>query len=112
MAERGGGRGGRGRRGGRNIATVLAQQLGTTATALRKAVKAGYEPEPTFPNFLVPRPTKLTQDETTTVKYYKNMRNKIVEETPFYITGRKRPADDEDDGRKFPFHADGRDYTV
>jgi len=32
------------------------------------------------------------------VKYYKNIRNKIAEETPFYITTRKRPAEEEDDG--------------
>jgi hypothetical protein len=52
-----------------------------------------------FPNFLVPRPTKLTLEEAAVVRYYKSLRNRIVEETPFYVTGMKRPAvDDEDDG--------------
>jgi hypothetical protein len=96
MAERGGGRGGRGRRGGPGSTMgVLAQRLGTTVTNLR-SIKAVYEPEPTFPNFLVPRPTKLSQEETNAVKYYKNLRNKILEETPFHITGKKRVADDDD----------------
>jgi hypothetical protein len=56
-----------------------------------------------FPNFLVPRPTKLTQEEIGMVRYYKSVRNKILEETPFYITGMKRsvPVDDEDDGTLF-----------
>jgi hypothetical protein len=99
MAERGGGRGGRGRRGGRGSNMgVLAQRLGTTIGNLRN-MKTDYEPEPTFPNFLVPRPTKLSQDEINAVKYYKNLRNKILEETPFYVLGKKRPAEDDDDGK-------------
>jgi hypothetical protein len=98
MAERGRGRGGgRGGRGGTNL-NMMAQRLGTTSTALRSMGSFKFDPEPTYPNFLVPRPTKLSVDETTMVKYYKNLRNKILEETPFYITGKKRPADDEDDG--------------
>jgi hypothetical protein len=108
MAERGrGGRGGRGRgRGGGGGATssmnLMAQRLGTTAVALRQ-MKTQFDPEPMFPNFLVPRPTKLTQEEIGMVKYYKSVRNKILEETPFYITGMKRPVpvDDEDDGMHY-----------
>lgn len=98
MAERG--RGGRGRRGGRNtFLNSLAHDMHTTPAQLRKA-NLGYQPEPTFPDFLVPRPSKLSQDEANTVKYYKNLRNRILEDTPFYIAVRKRPADnDEDDGR-------------
>jgi len=104
MAERGGGTGGRGRRGGRGSnMNVLAARLGTTVTNLR-TIKAVYEPEPTFPDFLVPRPTKLSQEEMNAVKYYKNLRNKILEETPFYITGKKRVAEDDDDDGKL-FHA-------
>jgi hypothetical protein len=76
---------------------VLAARLGTTVTSLR-SIKAVYEPEPTFPDFLVPRLTKLSQEETNTVKYYKNLQNKILEETPFYVTGKKRAAEDDDDG--------------
>lgn len=78
---------------------ILAARLGTTVTNLR-TIKAVYEPEPTFPDFLVPRPTKLSQEEMNAVKYYKNLRNKILEETPFYITGKKRAAEDDDDGIK------------
>jgi hypothetical protein len=40
----------------------------------------------------------LSVDETAMVKYYKNIRNKILEETPFYVTTTKRPIEDEDDG--------------
>jgi hypothetical protein len=110
MAERGrGGRGGRGRgRGGgggggaTSSMNLMAQRLGTTAVALRQ-MKTQFDPEPIFPNFLVPRPTKLTQEEIGMVRYYKSVRNKILEETPFYITGMKRPVpvDDEDDGTLF-----------
>ena len=33
------------------------------------------------------------------MKYYKSLRNKILEETPFYVLGAKRAVkDDEDDG--------------
>jgi len=32
------------------------------------------------------------------VKYYKSLRNKILEETPFYVLGAKRAVKDEDDG--------------
>lgn len=78
---------------------LMAQRLGTTTLALRQ-MKTQFDPEPTFPNFLVPRPTKLTRDEVGMVKYYKSVRNKILEETPFYVAGMKRAAvaDDEDDG--------------
>ena len=105
MAERGRGRGGGrgGRRGGggggaSSAMNLMAQRLGTTALALRQ-MKTQFDPEPMFPNFLVPRPTKLTLEEAAVVRYYKSLRNRIVEETPFYVTGMKRPAvDDEDDG--------------
>jgi hypothetical protein len=110
MAERGGGRGGR--RGGRGSNMgILAQRLGTTVGNLR-SMKATYEPEPTFPAFVVPRPTKLSQEETNAVKYYKNLRNIILEETPFYITGDKRAAEDNDDGVLIFVDADGRYCTV
>ena len=79
---------------------ILAQRLGTTVGNLR-SMKATYEPEPTFPAFVVPRPTKLSQEETNAIKYYKNLRNKFLEETPFYIIGNKRPAEDHDDGALF-----------
>lgn len=76
----------------------MAQRLGTTALALRQ-MKTQFDPEPMFPNFLVPRPTKLTAEEVAIVKYYKSLRNKILEETPFYVLGAKRTVkDDEDDG--------------
>jgi hypothetical protein len=105
MAERGGrgaGRGGRGRRGGASSSiNLMAQRLGTTSLALRQ-MKTQFDPEPTFPNFLIPRATKLTREEVSMVKYYKSVRNKILEETPFYVTGMKRPADDEDDGTSSP----------
>ena len=83
---------------------LMAQRLGTTAVALRQ-MKTQFDPEPMFPNFLVPRPTKLTQEEIGMVKYYKSVRNKILEETPFYITGMKRPmpVDDEDDGTLYTY---------
>ena len=99
MASRGGGRGGRGRRGGRtSFLSGIAQQMDTTPNKLWKR-DVGYEPDPTFPQFMLPRPTKLTPEETSSVKYYKGMRNKILEETPFYVNWKKRPAeDDEDDG--------------
>jgi len=105
MAERGRGRGGGrgGRRGGggggaSSAMNLMAQRLGTTALALRQ-MKTQFDPEPMFPNFLVPRPTKLTLEEAAVVRYYKSLRNRILEETPFYVTGMKRPAvDDEDDG--------------
>ena len=78
--------------------TLMAQRLGTTALALRQ-MKTQFEPEPMFPTFLVPRPTKLTGEEVARVKYYKSLRNKILEETPFYVLGAKRAVkDDEDDG--------------
>jgi len=114
MAERGGrGRGGRGRRGGApSSMTIMAQRLGTTTSNLR-SLQTKFEPEPTFPTFLVPRPTKLSQDEINMVKYYKNIRNKILEETPFYVIGKKRPADDEDDGiAMLGVKADFRDCSV
>jgi hypothetical protein len=112
MAERG--RGGRGRRGGRNtFLNSLAQDMNTTPAKLRKA-NLGYQPEPTFPDFLVPRPSKLSQDETNMVKYYKNLRNRILDDTPFYITVRKRPVDDDDDdGRsEVVTYLIVRDYTL
>ena len=97
MAERGGR--GRGRRGGRSaFLTKMAQDLNMNPSKL-KAMNIDYEPEKRFPDFIVPRPTKLSQDETNMVKYYKNLRKKILEETPFYITPKKRLADDEDDGK-------------
>ena len=105
MTSRGGGgggsRGGRGRRGGASRTSFLsgiAQQMDTTPNKLWKR-DVGYEPDPLFPPFLLPRPTKLTPQEASAVKYYKGIRNKILEETPFYVTLKKRPAeDDEDDG--------------
>src|SRR5271170_375337 len=102
MAARGGGRGGRGRgRGGSRTSFLsgIAQQMDTTPNKLWKR-DVGYEPDPTFPNFLLPRPTKLTPEEVSTVKYYKGIRNKILEETPFYVTLKKRPAEDDDDDGK------------
>jgi len=87
---------------------ILAQRLGTTVTALRSA-KANYEPEPLFPEFLVPRPTKLTPDETNMVKYYRSVRSRILEDTPFYVIGKKRPADEEDDGKEVEDLVDERD---
>jgi hypothetical protein len=95
MIERGRGRGSG--RGGTNM-NMMAQRLGTTSASLRNMGSLKFDPEPTYPDFLIPRPTKLTLDETTMVKYYKNIRNKILEETPFYITTTKRPLEDEDDG--------------
>jgi hypothetical protein len=114
MIERGRGRGGRGGgRGGTNM-NMMAQRLGTTSTALRNMGSLKFDPEPTYPDFLIPRPTKLTLDETTVVKYYKNIRNKILEETPFYVTTTKRPIEDEDDGNPSisAINVDCRDYTV
>jgi DNA-directed RNA polymerase III subunit Rpc31 len=100
MASRGGRGAGRGRRGGGNASIIaIAQKMGTTATEIRKNVKASYEPEPLFPAHLVPRPTKLSQDEIDMVKYYRGLRTRILEDTPFYIIPKKRQIDDdEDDG--------------
>jgi DNA-directed RNA polymerase III subunit Rpc31 len=100
MAERGRGRGGGGRGGrGRGATTIgiIAQKLNTSIGSLRQ-IRAATEPQPLFPSYIMPRPTKLSKEEVDMVKYYRNIRNKIAEETPFYITPRKRPADDEDDG--------------
>jgi hypothetical protein len=96
MVEQGRGRGRGGGRGGTNM-NMMAQRLGTTSTTLRN-MSLKFDPEPTYPDFLIPRPTKLTLHETTMVKYYKNIRNKILEDTPFYIITTKRPIEDEDDG--------------
>lgn len=65
-----------------------------------RKVPHSYEPQPLFPPYWVPRPTKLKTDEINAVRYYKNIRNKILEETPYYITVRKRSGeqDEEDDG--------------
>jgi hypothetical protein len=91
---------GRGRRGGHNsIINSIATDLGTTPNKLRKTNNQNYEPQPTYPNFIIPRPSHLHLDEANMVKYYKNLRNRIKDETPFYITVKKRAAeDDEDDG--------------
>ena len=102
MAERGG-RGGRGRRGGRTFLSRTAQSLDINPAQLRK-MQLAYEPEPMFPKFHIPRPTKLTPEESNAVKYYRSLRTRILEDTPFYITTRKRPAeDDEDDGADILF---------
>jgi hypothetical protein len=97
MTERGRGRG---RRGGRtSFLSTIAKEMNTTPSKLWK-MNPGYEPEPTFPHFTIPRPTKLSQEETNAVKYYKNLHRKIMEETPFYVGPRKRAAEeDEDDGK-------------
>jgi DNA-directed RNA polymerase III subunit RPC7 len=62
--------------------------------------KDSYEPQETFPKFTIPRPAKLKAGEVSAVRYYKSLRSKIREETPFYITVRKRgfEEDEEDDG--------------
>ena len=73
-----------------------AQSLEMSAQQLRKMPNS-YEPQPLFPQYWVPRPTKLKPDETNAVKYYKNIRNKILEETPFYVTVRKRGLDDDEE---------------
>jgi hypothetical protein len=102
MAARGGrGRGGRGGRGRNTLLGSIATSLDTTPAKLWKR-DVTYEPEATYPAFTLPRPTKLTAEEVSTIKYYKGLQNKILEETPFYITVRKRPAEnDEDDGTVF-----------
>ena len=103
MSERGRGRGGRGGGGGRGRGRgattigIVAQKLNTSIGNLRQ-IRPTTEPQPLFPPFVLPRPTKLSRDEIDMVKYYKNIRNKIAEETPFYISARKRPAEDENDG--------------
>jgi len=65
-----------------------------------QSMNVDYEPEKTFPDFLFPRPTKLTQEETSMVRYYKNLQRKILEETPFCINWRKQQVDKDDDGGK------------
>jgi len=98
MAERGRGRGGgRGRGRGASTIGIIAQKLNTSIRSLRD-IRSTTEPQPLFPPFIIPRPTKLSKEETDMVKYYKNIRTKIIEETPFYIVGKKRPAEDDDDG--------------
>ena len=99
MAERGRGRGGRGRGRGATTIGIIAQKLNTSISSLRE-IRSTTEPQPLFPPFIVPRPTKLSKDEVDMVKYYKSIRTKIHDETPFYITGKKRPAEDEDDGNR------------
>ena len=102
MTGRGRGRGGRGRRGASyTLIKDLSKELHTTPNKLRIG-DVSYEPEPTFPKFILPRPTRLTQDEVNMVKYYKTLRTKIREETPFYITVRKRPVEDEEDDGLVP----------
>jgi hypothetical protein len=95
MAGRGRGRG----RGGRNTALEsMAREMNITPAKL-KNMNFDYEPEKTFPDFILPRATKLSEEETTVVKIYKNLRRRIMDETPFYIVPRKRAVDDpEDDG--------------
>lgn len=65
-------------------------------------MKTQFDPEPMFPNFLVPRPTKLTGEESAMVKYYKSLRNKILEETPFYVLGVKRRVEEDDEDGMVP----------
>ena len=96
------GRGGRGRRGGGlTFVNAVAKDMKISPNKLRKTNQS-YEPEPTYPKFLLARPTHLHRDEVSAVRYYQTLRTKILEETPFYIAVRKRPADnDEDDGIAF-----------
>jgi hypothetical protein len=103
---------GRGRRGGQSaFIASIATELGTTPVKLRKSNNQSYEPQPTFPKFILPRPSLLSQEETNMVKYYKSLRNKIKEETPFYITVRKRPAENEEDDGSIPnIFGEGADF--
>ena len=96
------GRGGRGRRGGNHtFVNAVAKDMKISPSKLRKTNQS-YEPEPSYPKYMLPRPTRLHGDEASSVRYYQALRTKILEETPFYITVRKRPAeDDEDDGMAF-----------
>lgn len=88
---------GRGRRGANhNLIKGLAKDLNTTTNKLL-TTDVSYEPKPAYPKFSLPRPTHLTRDEVNMVKHYKTLRTKIQEETPFYITVRKRAAEDEED---------------
>jgi len=111
MSERGG-RGGRGggRGGGRSrgrakknplLDMIPTADLGIPGNKRGKAQdKSNYDPQPTFPKFTVPRPAKLKQEEINVVRYYKSLRTKIQDETPFYIMVRKRGfEEDEDDDR-------------
>jgi len=114
MSERGG-RGGRGggRGGGRSrgrakknplLDMIPTADLGIPGNKRGKAQdKSNYDPQPTFPKFTVPRPAKLKQDEINVVRYYKSLRTKIQDETPFYVMVRKRgfEEDEDDDGLTF-----------